>query len=547
LTFTPFRNGPPCADGSPSGIYVEDQQQHGDEQNQQRKQPRQHVIVFIGGGACTSPDDCREGYEMEPFKFTTRLNPISIRGDTILSQNASLNARASYTKWLVPYCSQDFFLGGGSVGGSTRNDLNFTHAGSAIFHAAMQFWKEAVVHDVLMDDTRNTTFSSSSSSSTNDPLDHVVVVGMSVGAIAVLNHVDSVRQAVVAVGGWRRLQFILDSPAVLSDRPYLDKDFRAFASTYVSSLEHPLCDPYHPLSRLYTRTSALPCCLSVHCMLRHDTRLSGFFKGSSNNATGNGDDDGILEEQLLILDSAYDVFQLTAGTGFEGSADEGADADDSADSDIHGTLSRSDINDSWSLVETTGANKKRAVDTASIAKAQNWSTSARTGQPQVRWIFTSCVTHTFLVPASEILELSYLYGDYQDEDFEIVCHRPEPNGVADGFGIQFRLDSLRMNIEIQRTTETWNQATVEGRSIRNIINNYIEAGISDANFGIMPEFVGEVIDVRLTRCSGPSCLEEEIDFSFEPSCQSLIAYESVFESVPAFLYGPGASSWFCLW
>jgi hypothetical protein len=110
LTFTPFRNGPPCADGSPSGIYVEEQQQqHGDEKNQQRKQPRQHVIVFIGGGACTSPDDCREGYEMEPFKFTTRLNPISIRGDTILSQNASLNAMASLSSGSCHTVRKTFF------------------------------------------------------------------------------------------------------------------------------------------------------------------------------------------------------------------------------------------------------------------------------------------------------------------------------------------------------------------------------------------------------------------------------------------------------
>ena len=60
LTFKPFNDGPPCADGSPSGIYVEEEPVVG------LADSRNHVIVFNGGGACTSPEDCFDGYDIEP-------------------------------------------------------------------------------------------------------------------------------------------------------------------------------------------------------------------------------------------------------------------------------------------------------------------------------------------------------------------------------------------------------------------------------------------------------------------------------------------------
>jgi hypothetical protein len=84
ITFHPLQPFVPCADGSPAGIYAE--------QNPKVEiaSSKNHVIVFIGGGACTSLADCVDGYNMEPFKFTTKLNPLHIEGDTILSRDPKI-------------------------------------------------------------------------------------------------------------------------------------------------------------------------------------------------------------------------------------------------------------------------------------------------------------------------------------------------------------------------------------------------------------------------------------------------------------------------
>lgn len=45
---------------------------------------------------------------------------------------------SNFTRWLVPYCSQDLYLGS-----STRNDSSatITGAGDAIFEGALEHWK----------------------------------------------------------------------------------------------------------------------------------------------------------------------------------------------------------------------------------------------------------------------------------------------------------------------------------------------------------------------------------------------------------------------
>ena len=136
LVFKPFPSSLSisCSDGSPAGIYVEE------EDELRTSDPRYHLLVFSGGGACTSPSDCIKGYESEPFKFSTAMNPVTIEGDTILSNDPKLNEMHHYTKTMVPYCTQDFFLGDinkGRVG-------NFTHGGAAIMKAAVSAWSTQI-------------------------------------------------------------------------------------------------------------------------------------------------------------------------------------------------------------------------------------------------------------------------------------------------------------------------------------------------------------------------------------------------------------------
>jgi hypothetical protein len=371
LTFHPFKPFVPCADGSPAGIYAEENP------TVEIASSQNHVIVFIGGGACTSPEDCVDGYNMEPFKFTTKLNPPQIEGDTILSRDPKINPMHAHTKWLVPYCSQDFFLGDANKGKIGE----FTHSGSTIFDGALTFWKNRVLA---------ATKSLENSTSTH-PLDSVVAVGLSAGAIGVMNKMDKIREAVNEVGA-QNLRIILDSSTVLSDVPYLDKDFRAAMTTYVNLSENPLCDPRHYYSRLYTAVSALPCCLSPHCMLRHDTRLFSLFQ-PRQNSTRLSTGAAAAAEELLMLDSVYDIFALVAGSSF----DEGGDSESNS--------ARSGVNDMWSMVEIAGSRKTRALETNAAVKVaaaaaldtQNLQYSTEvTNELRVNWIFTSCVTHTFM-------------------------------------------------------------------------------------------------------------------------------------------------------
>ena len=43
---------------------------------------------------------------------------------------------------------------------------------------------------------------------------------------------------------------------------------------------------------------------------------------------------------------------------------------------------------------------------------------------------------------------------------------------------------------------------------------------------------GRAIDLRHEGCFGPNCLEEGVDSSFEPSCQSLVELEDSFVPIP---------------
>ena len=73
---------------------------------------------------------------MGPLKFTTDLTLATLEGYTILSRDCTINhVIHNYTKWLIPFCTQHFFVGDikkGKVG-------NFTHAGSLFFDTELKY------------------------------------------------------------------------------------------------------------------------------------------------------------------------------------------------------------------------------------------------------------------------------------------------------------------------------------------------------------------------------------------------------------------------
>jgi hypothetical protein len=278
LVFQPFDPFLPCADGSPAGIYSN----RYDAQSSNLPDQTKHVIVFEGGGACTSPEDCQAENLTEPYKFSSLFLPKEIKGDTILSEeDADENLLQNYTKWLVPYCTQDLFLGDitkGEIGG-------FVPSGSSVFRGAISHWKREVQKESI-------------SKEGSGGVDHLVVAGISAGAIGLLNHVGTVRDAAQEVGVGSVL-YILDSPTI-SDR-YDNANFAYAMETYVDLTMHPLCDPANFFSELYNEISDLPCCLSTHCMLRHDKRLSKFLadgEGLEGHASGN---ETSTSEEIFII------------------------------------------------------------------------------------------------------------------------------------------------------------------------------------------------------------------------------------------------------
>ena len=498
----------PCADGSPSGIFVE--------KNPKVPYSQNHVLVFIGGAACADPQDCEKAYLMEPFKFSTNYYPSTLEGDTVLSRDPNINPMMhNYTKWLVPYCSQDFFLGDvskGKVG-------NFTHAGSLIFDTALKYWQDQV-------HPKTSPPLNSTESKAIAVLDNVVVVGLSAGSIGVMNKVDTIRSIVNSEDEkiqTRNLKIILDSPSVMSDQAYVGKNLKTAMVHYTNLIENPLCHPLHPFTRNFERMSSLPCCLSTHCMLRYDERLSSFYDitwKTEMNAS-NGSNANTIEE-LLILDSAYDPFALMA------SSDVSSDPDDQTDL----------ISDLFRQVEIGGQRKTRGLETAAFAKSQatekmlqNVTREEFYDQPRVKWIFSSCYQHVYLVPASAILEFNCLYGNYEEEQYDYICRDD---------GHAFVLNDGNYFFRVWRTIDTWDKADFRDESMHEIINNFVRGNFSDqlpspvvleGDTTLLTYDAPDVIDFRLQPCVGPNCREHTAPASAMPSCQALIETENYF--VPA--------------
>lgn len=333
LEFVPFEPFVPCGDGSPAGIYRE--RSLGDVMNQD------HIVVFLGGGVCRGDEDCLDVLEEEPYKLSSKLLPPSLHGHTILSRNATENPVASnFTRWIVPYCSQDVYLGSGDP------SKEIQRAGDIIFESALQYWRDSVE---------------------SESINALIVTGISAGAIGLLNHFESVQEISRAVNA-SKLRLIMDSVSIGSKNE--EGDIGTVMEEVVDLDKHPLCNLTH------TRTQnihpielwGVPCCISIHCMLENDPIFRNW--AQTNDETG--------KERLLLFDSMYDPIALLGGST-------GLPSEPSLPDLDHFEAE---------VLQTAGARGQQFVQST-------YRTDARLGN-RVLWAVTSALSHAFLLPALEI-------------------------------------------------------------------------------------------------------------------------------------------------
>ncbi|CAB9502171.1 ATP-binding protein [Seminavis robusta] len=467
LVFQAFEPFVPCADGSPAGIFSNVHEGH---TNSQQLDQTKHIIVFEGGGACTDPEDCLEEAITEPYKFSSTLLPRTIEGATILSEDPEeQNPFQSYAKWFVPYCTQDLFLGDlqkGMVG-------EFTHGGSDIFRSAIAHWKRSVTGQH------------------HGSVSQLVVLGISAGSIGLMNHVGDVQEAAQSVGVGK-LQYIFDAPSI-SDR-WHEKNFSRTMETYVNLTEHPLCDVSNKYSRHYKSTiTDLPCCLSSHCMFRHDKNIRSIGSPKTNKGS-------VMTEEVLLLDGDYDPLALAASS-------EKSTSDQKRFIDVMSNV--------WEGAETAGSRGTRALETSLwLPDSQDESLG-----PKGSWYISSCVAHGFFIPSVQIQHRPCLHGDFSDRDFVIRCR-------SDGAGIQSTIGQVDLQVTLWQTTDTWNLAKVQGNSIRNIVSDFV----SQHNDGQpRPESSDQSLLVFADECKGPNCASI---VGHPNECQALFELEESFNPVP---------------
>lgn len=386
LVFEPFEPYIPCADGSPAGIYREASS------NSNTISEMNHVMVFIGGGVCMSEENCNAKVESsEAFLLTSDFLPRAVKGHTLLSKNATENPIASdFTRWLVPYCSQDLYLG--SLDPSIERQL--ARRGDDIFKAALK----------TMEDSFN-----------NSTVDTLIVAGISAGSIGLMNHIESV-QKVSQDANVTKLRMILDAPTIASEHETAGDISRELEA--ITDIErHPLCSSSYTQAFQSKELWSIPCCASIHCMLENDPVFQRL-----NQAE---DKDG--RERLLLLDSLYDPLAIVSTLLISPT--------EVNSTERSGTLSISDVDASFSkMLEVAGARGREFTQSA-------YGSISRLGD-SVLWAVTNAVAHPFLIGALEIEQIrcganddgSEVYGrdDSNIDGFEGLFSVCKEDGIGIG-------------------------------------------------------------------------------------------------------------------
>lgn len=435
-----------CADGSPSAMYSN--------QAALDRDPRRHVFFVMGGGACLSDEDCQDVMHDEPYKLSSDSWPTSVRGQTILSSNAELNPIAhNYTHWILPYCSQDAFLGAGST------DTNgLVRAGSVHLTQALEYWLEQIAL----------------------PPEEVIFVGTSAGALGVLNHLETILAAGRSAGA-SKTRIILDSPPLsIEDEEATPSTLSEYVVSHVNSTVHPMC--------LQVDEGGRPCCLSTHCMLRHDPFIT---KWSSE----------VGDEQLLLINSIYDPYETSKKVSSKGS--------------LLGDYVRMALE-----VEHSGGERQGA-----IVETVN-SLNARTrgaGTPKLAWVYTSCVMHGFLVHSTFDRET------IDCDSGEMECRGDDTIGMRINDWLGASTDALVPRLILWNAPELWQTECVRGQSIRSVISDFVFDQSDDVTSGeeVFATSFGDT-------CVGPNCAESS---TISP-CHQFLEIEQSFQPLPPLMKWP---------
>jgi len=483
----------PCSDGSNAGIYTDFEAL-----NDGPETRNSHIIHFMGGGGCSSEISCRLLSKQKPYFFSSLYEFESITGHTIVSNDPLENPglAGDFAKWVVPYCTQDLWLGSG------KEWSGFIRSGSLSVEATLKHWLGVVT-------------------ASNSTVDTLVLSGHSAGNFAILNHMDQIR-AVANEAGVKRLRFVLDA-SMLTDK--IDADFETLFRATVDPEVHPLCwddpekTPYDELRVTATKElSQLPCCLSTHCMLRHSPSLSDI---KSQNPS--------KDERLLLIDTAYDFLQtfsyLTADSGNRNAV--GGNSNDTA----NGIISLTGLSSSvFNIGESGGIRKSRILETLFAG--------GRYVGPGVVWAMPSAILHNTIFPSAEIG--TRVCARQEMEDTENECGSSDCVFLENPFGIKDECNATGFGLSVEvfgglkitswTNTEAWKRATINGVSIRDIITDFVltPSPASGSNTTEQPHAT-----LLFEACPGPNCVAEGSKDSNQ--VQSLLEIEDTFVPVPTWL------------
>jgi len=447
----------------------------------------------MGGGGCGSNSSCQAIWEQQPYMLSSLFEPSMIDGATILSNDASENpTMASFTKWNVPYCSQDLWLG------NVSQSDNFIRSGSKIVEAVLAHWLDEVSEAQVVIDT-------------------LVISGVSAGGMAVLNHFLSF-QTVAQAAGVESLRLILDA-SLYADG--IDIDFSDLMKQVVDPQQHPLCfeEWTSKLQLQHETLSRLPCCFSTHCMLRHSNGLSEWARSSPNSSVLSNQSG--LHTQMLLIDSAYDSLEIFVELSSDTSARNALPS--GGISSLDGVASTT-----FNIAEYAGERKSRVVETV-------FGGGKQLG-PNVLWAITSSLGHNVLIPSIDLS--SRLCGAMQAAESSCEGARDcvfsnYPGGIfpvcnATGSGLKLPL-SNGLNMTLWTTTESWNLIKVNGQSIRDVISLFVTPALGSSS--------SNSSTLLMDSCPGPNCVPQ--DSTEETPAQSvivsLVEIDNVLAPIPTWL------------
>eukprot|EP00985_Skeletonema_marinoi_P012976 scaffold6379_cov250-Skeletonema_marinoi.AAC.1 len=447
LTFYPLNEV--CADGSPAGYYTDyfDRTSTANKGNIDDDHQK-HTVVFREGGGCFSVESCQSRKNI-PILFGTSELPGQISGTTILSSNATENPTgfADNYRWIVPYCTQDLWLGDGSI-----DESGLFRSGSEIVHSFWDEWERTVTADA----------------------DQLVVVGISAGTMAVLNHFDRILQVASSSNtssssnstnnsstSATQLRIILDSPDFGEEvGSQAGQTIQTFADAHIDPKIHPLCHRNVTNSSAFNAgaidldlISDLPCCASVHCLMRNEPTLSSWARGDL--ITGSISNDQVM----LLLDSSFDTISILSELSLPSASPQNGGRMPSSSGSTNMISDFTTL--AWDVGGIAGQSRTRLLETV-----QNVLRGAQQQQsPRIRWALSSAIGHPFLLDSFDLaLARCGTAGSYTDASgISVVCNQRGPTFSTPFF--------RELEIGIKRTDETWKLSAVNGTSIQTLISS----------------------------------------------------------------------------